>query len=140
MSRFTPVVDSYLRCIEDESFFVRFYEVFLESDPFIKKMFADVDFENQRNLIRRGMMSILTYLNEDSVAGKVTLRRLKGTHGPEGMNIQLTHYNIWRDTMLQTVKAVDTEMDDDLANLWREALDRGIMLMMSNAPVEAVEA
>ena len=132
MSRFSAVIDSYLRCVEDERFFEQFYSLFLQSDPFVRQMFARVDFKQQHTLIRRGLMSILTYLDDGNLAGKVTLRRLKETHGGQGMHIQSKHYKLWKDALLKTIEIIDPQYDEALGKLWTEALEHGIMLMISD--------
>ena len=133
MSSLTAVIDSYLRCVEDDRFFDQFYTIFLESDPFVKQKFALVDLEKQQVLIRRGLMSILTHLDDGNLAGKVTLRRLRESHGEQGMGVKAHHYTLWKDALLQTIEIIDPKYDESLARLWAQALDHGIALMRAEA-------
>lgn len=129
MKNYKPVIDSYLRCVENDTFFDQFYEYFLKSDPGVEDRFLLVDFDKQRALIRKGLMSILTFLENDNVAGKVTIRRLHETHGANGMNIPLEYFVSWKICLLRTISEFDEEINESLMTHWEEVLDEGIALV-----------
>lgn len=136
MKNVKPVINSYLRCLEHEAFFDHFYTQFFASDTDIEELFFFVDIEKQMKLIRTGMMSILTFLDDGNVGGKVTIRRLKETHGKNGMDIPTQYYHIWKTCLLNTISHFDQDMNDELMSYWDQILSRGIQ-MMQEKPVEA---
>lgn len=129
MSQYRPVIDSYLRCIDQTYFIPRFYEHFLASDEFIKGMFQHVDFQKQHNLLRHGLMSMISYLDQHSLAGKYNFERLRETHGSQGMNIKPEHYAIWKTCMIRTIAEVDPAYHPDLSEMWDEVLNTGIRMI-----------
>lgn len=123
------VKESYLRCTENENFIPNFYDIFLNKDPEIKKMFAGVDFKLQYDLLKRGIMSMISFLSEDGgIAGKVTFR-LRQTHSKEGMNIKTHHYLLWKESLLSTLKNIDPAWNDNIEKSWSSVIDKGIVEM-----------
>jgi len=133
MSKYKPVINSYLRCIENSNFIYRFYEIFLSKDENIKSMFAHVDFDKQTKLLRHGLLSMITYLDQESSAGKFTFDRLRETHGTGGMDIKPEQYSIWKESMLQTIEEIDTEFNAEIKSNWIEVLDTCIRMIQKEA-------
>ena len=131
-----PVINSYLHCLVKEDFLDRFYELFLISNEEIHDMFVMVDFDKQKELVKKGIMTILSYLDHESLAGKITIRRLRKTHGPEGMKIKPEYYQIWKRCLIQTVSEFDHEFDEHIRSLWEKTLDEGIKLMTLEVALE----
>ncbi|MBE63858.1 MAG: hypothetical protein CMB89_15990 [Flammeovirgaceae bacterium] len=129
MSKHQTVIDSYLRCVESEDFFDQFYDYFLSADPEVDRMFRFVNFSKQKELIRKGLMSMLTFLDSGNIAGKVTFRRLRDTHGSKGMNVQGHHYELWKTCLMRTIADTDPEFDEELRLMWDAVLDKGILFM-----------
>ncbi len=123
-----PVMDSYTRCTLKPEFFERFYENFLASNPAFREMFANTDFANQRELLRRGISMMLLYA-QDNVIGKVAVERLAQSHGKDGMQIGADLYPFWVDSLMKTVAELDDDFSPELENQWRKELAKGIKAM-----------
>ncbi len=129
MSQYKPVINSYLRCIENKDFIYSFYDRFLASGTEIKNKFTHVDFDKQTKLLRHGLMSVITYLDQKSLAGRYMFEKLRETHGTLGMNILPEHYEIWKKSMIETIRTVDPEFSDSLEQQWNHVLDVAIRLI-----------
>ena len=126
-----PVINSYLHCLEKDGFLDRFYELFLNTDERISDMFLLVDFDKQKDLLRKGIMTILSFLDHESLAGKITIKRLRETHSSRGMNILPEYYQIWKSCLIQAVSEYDHEFSDEIRSYWENVLDKGIELISS---------
>ena len=109
MSKYQPVIDSYVRCIEDEEFFDRFYQCFFESDPIVKHMFTHVNLEKQKELVKKGLMSMITYLDSENIEARSHFEGLRKLTVRKKMNIMHHHFNSgniasWKrsETLIQT--------------------------------------
>jgi hemoglobin-like flavoprotein len=132
MTNIKPVINSYLHCLEKEGFLDRFYELFLATDERISDMFLLVDFDKQKELLRKGIMTILTFLDHESLAGKITIKRLRETHGSRGMNILPEYYELWKSCLIQTVEEYDHEFSEEIRSDWEDVLKAGIELMTTD--------
>mgnify|MGYP000574957981 CR=1 FL=1 len=135
MTNIKPVINSYLHCLEKEGFLDRFYELFLTADERISDMFLLVDFDKQKELLRKGIMTILTYLDHESLAGKITIKRLRETHGSRGMNILPEYYEIWKSCLIQAVEEYDHEFSDEIKAGWQKVLNEGVSLMLEKTGI-----
>lgn len=119
------VVSSYGRCCVSPKFFDRFYEIFLESHPAIKPMFAHTNFIRQKALLREGVSMMLLHL-EGKLVGTMCLDRLAETHSPRRMNITPQLYQYWIDSLVKAVKECDAQCTPELEIAWRKALHTGV--------------
>jgi hemoglobin-like flavoprotein len=107
-----------------EAFFVRFYEIFLES-PRVRMMFAKTDMARQVTMLRHSMYELVTFyvtgtLNE-------SLRRVAQVH--QHLAISPDLYDRWLDALITTVAEFDPECDEPTEDAWRLALTPGITYM-----------
>ncbi len=121
--------DSYGRCTVNPKFLDRFYEIFVDSHPAIKPMFAKTDFAKQKGLLRSGMSMMIMYEDGTQVS-KMALDRLGHSHGKQGMNIDPKLYQYWIDSLVKAVKECDQQFSPGLEKQWREAMRKGIDYMV----------
>ncbi|HUK57077.1 MAG TPA: globin [Nitrospiria bacterium] len=107
----------------------RFYEIFLKTDPRFKPLFAKTDFERQKELLVHGIFALLEYA-KGSATGRMAVRRLGELHSRKRMNITKDMYPVWVFCLIQALREVDPQFTPLLETQWREALQKGIDLMV----------
>lgn len=113
-----------------KKFFVRFYEVFLASDPEIRSRFMQVNIAKQVDALRNGIsMVILHAENKDKLAGDV-LDGIRKTHSTENLNIKAEHYKFWEESLITVLKEYDAEFNDKLEKEWRELIQQTVDYML----------
>ncbi|MDH4134994.1 MAG: globin [Gammaproteobacteria bacterium] len=119
------VQDSFGRCLTQDKFFDRFYEIFIASHPDIRPMFARTDMAKQKELLRHGLMSALMFV-EDDVMAKACIDRIRGSHGHGRLNIRPELYRYWLESILRTVSECDPGHTPEVGQLWRQALQPAV--------------
>ncbi len=115
------VQDSFGRCLANQKFFDRFYEIFISSHADIQPMFAKTDMARQKHLLRHGLMSALMY-EEGDVMAKSAIDRIRETHGQQRLNIHPELYRYWQESIVRTVSECDPEFTPELGQRWNEVL------------------
>ena len=121
---------SYGRCIAISDFFDQFYDRFLISHPDIRKKFENTDFVKQKDLIKHGVNMIIGYADNNPIAIRV-LTRIRDSHSRENLNIDPHYYRYWAESLIKTISANDTRLDDSLIDVWRKVLAKGIDFISS---------
>lgn len=122
---------SYARCfIGDKNLIDAFYDDFLQSHPDIPKMFAKTDFTQQKLLLRQGINCMLMYA-EGVFAGDFCLEEIKVSHNRRHYNINPSYYPYWKNSLLKVLSHYDSEFNEELYQLWDEAIEHGIKYMVS---------
>lgn len=118
------------RCEAAGDFAETFYRNFLNSSPDIGPHFAETDFGRQREVLRDSVHLLVT----EDVAGKQVrelLERLGAVHSRKGRNIPPKLYELWLDSICETVKTLDPAWNDDLERKWRVRLRAGMQIIMA---------
>lgn len=118
------VSESYAR-VRGTGFAQQFYDRFLETDGEVRRRFAETDFERQRELFLHGVFALIDYAR-GSVTGQLAVRRLAKMHGPGELDIPLRLYDLWVQTLLETLSDRDPEWSPKLAAAWRAVLQPGV--------------
>ena len=119
---FEAVQASYGRCLRDRKFIARFYELLLEKDPEIRRMFERTDWSKQQKALRRGISIALTHAGGSPMV-KRSMDEMAGAHSREGRcPVRPELYRHWYEALLQAVREHETRMTPSLENSWREAL------------------
>ena len=107
-----------------EAFFHRFYEIFL-SEPGVAEMFDGVDMAAQEAMLRSSFFRVLSY----HVTGEWTpeLDRVGEVHANLGIDPDL--FQRWLECLLETVRQVDPDADEETLLGWRLALLPGLTCM-----------
>lgn len=124
------VTASYHRCRANESFLDRFYERFLAKSPAIAHKFRHTDFERQKLMLRESLISMLLF-NQDVGTARQELERLAARHSRKQLDIAPYMYELWLDSLCETVAEHDPEYTPELEQEWRDAMKAGIKLLIS---------
>jgi hemoglobin-like flavoprotein len=117
---------SYSRCfIGEKNLIDKFYHEFLTSSPEIAPHFENTDFKQQILLLRQGINCMLMFA-EGVYAGEFCLGEIQLSHNKKHLNIHPHLYVFWKESLLKVLKKEDPEFNEELYQLWEEALDYGI--------------
>jgi tellurite resistance-related uncharacterized protein/hemoglobin-like flavoprotein len=119
---------SFDRCEATGDFAERFYEIFLAASPEVAPYFAQTDFAKQRKLLRATVYIMVTRDTWDPQM-REALDRIGRSHSRSQFNIPPRLYEIWLDSVCETVEALDTEWTNDLEKLWRIRLRDGMQVI-----------
>ena len=123
--------DSLSRCLENENFLDRFYELFMGASSDVAEKFAKTDFEKQKQVLKDSLFLMMVTAGTDKGFGHDQLQKLGKRHSRNELDIKPEHYEIWVDTLMQTVKECDPSYSEALDASWRSALTPGIEFLKS---------
>lgn len=121
---------SFDRCEATGDFAEKFYEIFLNRSPEISELFKNTDFTKQRKLLRGSVYALVVQDVEQEKTQKM-LSRVGGTHCRSALNIRPELYEVWLDSLCETIKALDSEWTVELDEAWRKSMRPGIELITS---------
>ncbi|GMR23321.1 MAG: hypothetical protein BMS9Abin37_1739 [Acidobacteriota bacterium] len=121
--------DSLSRCNERPEFLGRFYELFMDSSPDIRKKFEHTDFEVQKKALRDSLFLMLSSAGTTEGYAHVQLKKLAKRHSHDDLDIKPEWYALWLDTLLETVAEFDPDYSDELEAAWRDSMKDGIDLL-----------
>lgn len=119
--------DSYERInVDSDLFFTEFYNEFKGRSESVKEMFAEVDMENQKKLLKKGLFYLITFYATKK-AGDFLINLADDHHN----RLKLTeeHYELWMDSIIATLKKVDHKFDKNAEVGWRITLGPGIVFL-----------
>lgn len=129
MKETSRVMQSYGRCCASPSFFDDFYKTFLNSSPAIREKFVKTDMAAQKHLLRAGILNLVLFARG---MPETKLRALGESHSRTGFNIRPELYDIWLDSLLQTIRQHDPELEPADLLAWQETLGKGIDVIKSH--------
>jgi hemoglobin-like flavoprotein len=115
---------SLARCTSQARFLDLFYEKFLASSPKVKEKFKDTDFVRQKRALKASLHMILLAAQDDD-PGKY-LNDIAEKHGAKQLNVGAELYDLWLDSLLETVEACDPEYTPEVRHAWEEVMMVGI--------------
>ena len=124
---FDEVVASYHRARESGPFFDTFYEILLGKSPEIAAKFIHTDFARQKLMLKQSLLEMLNYYCGIESTRK-EIERIGALH--RQLEIRPEHYELWLDSLCETVARHDPEYQPELEGLWRNAMRPGIALML----------
>ena len=119
--------DSYARCQRNQQFFFLFYRHFWSQDPRFADIFEGVDMERQIRMLKLSISMIM--LASTSEQARESIRRYGKAHGPEGVGVKPEDFELWLDSLLETVRVCDPKFNDEIALAWRRCFNAGIAIM-----------
>lgn len=119
---------SLARCLADEAFLTRFYELFVETSPEIAEKFRDTNFERQRRAMGASLYVIVLAL-EQGEAALIYLEQIAKQHARGDLDVSPGMYDPWRACLLQSVKEYDPMYSDEIEQAWRGAAEFAIDFM-----------
>ena len=118
------------RCRTHGEFGEVFYEIFLNASQEIPHHFANTEFLRQRSVLHDSVGMMVEHdVSEPPM--REMLQRLGETHSRGNRNIQPRLYELWLDSVCETVKLLDPDWDEDLERLWRVRLRPGMQIIMA---------
>jgi len=118
------------RCLAQENFIGIFYDIFMAADDNIRHMFARTDFERQKKLLRKALLSAVTFAAGGEVA-RDRLSEIRVSHNKAHMNVKPEYYPLWLDSLVLAVREADRSCDDRLEQEWRAVLQPTIDFITS---------
>jgi len=122
--------DSYRRCHADPRFLDLFYERFLSSSEKVAEKFAGTDFARQKKALNMSLHMMMLSCQGDDTADSY-LQYIAERHGHGDLDIEPALYGLWLNSLIDSVREVDTEFDVDVETAWRETMRHGIDFMIS---------
>ena len=128
--KYQNVMESYQRCWVQPAFFDELYNFFINSSPEIKVFFQNTDFKKQNLLLRVGLLYMVSFAQTEDLY-REKIEELGVLHGRSRLNIRPELYPLWVDSLMKVVRKHDAHFNDELEKSWREALQKGIDVMIS---------
>ena len=123
--------ESYDRATESETgwdeFLDAFYEAFMSRSDEIAAKFAQTDMRRQKEMLYRSFRHMVDF----SVQRKASedLRKIAERHSASQIDIEPRLYDIWLDSLIETVKLFDPLFTEEIELAWRVVLAPGIVYM-----------
>ncbi|QOC23423.1 globin [Wenzhouxiangella sp. AB-CW3] len=119
---YLAVQASYGRCTRQKGFITRFYELLLDRDERIRKMFSTTDWSQQNRALRRGISIALTYAGGSDIVER-SMNEMADVHSRKGRApVDPELYRHWRESLLQAVEEFDPRLTSELRQDWADAL------------------
>jgi hemoglobin-like flavoprotein len=133
--------ESYDRAIDRETrrdeFLDAFYDVFMSKSEEIAARFAETNMQRQKEMLYRS----LHYMVDFSVQRRASedLRKIAERHSASQIDIEPRLYDIWLDSLIETVKMFDPLFTEEIELAWRVVLAPGIVYMKFKYDKPAVD-
>lgn len=122
---------SYLRCCSSNGFFDTFYDVFLNKSEEIAEKFANTDLSKQKVVLKTSLFRMVANSrNESSTSGnsaggntaREEIEKIGKSHSRQQHNIPPAMYDLWLDSLCESVKKHDLGFSPELEKIWREKM------------------
>jgi hemoglobin-like flavoprotein len=114
------------RCTSRSGFLDRFYEKFLASSPKVREKFAKTDFVHQKRALKASLHTILLAAEDPEKGPARYLGAIAEQHGAQDLDIGAELYDLWLDSLLETVEESDPEYSPTVRKAWEEVTMVGI--------------
>ncbi|OGT30526.1 MAG: hypothetical protein A2W28_07810 [Gammaproteobacteria bacterium RBG_16_51_14] len=123
--------NSFQRAIipDSNSFYKRFYEIFVGSDPRIAELFEKTFMNLQREMLKQSMTYMMSF--SATLEPSDEMKELAEMHGRGKLNIPANLYEIWLESMIKTVEEFDPKFDENIEIAWRVMMAPGVAYMQS---------
>ena len=108
-------------------FFRRFYEVFSASSDEVAHKFADTDIDKQVRVLQKAMFHLISFYlvkNTNDFMEDIAL-----SHDQDHLDINPGLYDLWLDSLLQTVAEMDVDARKDTELAWKIVMTPGILYL-----------
>jgi hemoglobin-like flavoprotein len=121
---YMDVQASYGRCMRQKGFITRFYELLLDKDERIARMFKSTNWPQQNKALRRGISIALTFAGGSNIVER-SMNEMADVHSRKGRApVDPVLYRHWRESLFQAVKEFDPRITPELEAHWAEALKK----------------
>lgn len=123
---------SLLRCVACPDFLDRFYDRFLASSPKVAEKFEGTDFDRQKVVVKASLFKILRSAEEGEPEGPHRhLDSIAHRHSVDELDIGAELYDIWLDSLLETVADCDPDFGPREEAAWEQVMGVGIRYLCS---------
>jgi hemoglobin-like flavoprotein len=123
---------SLKRCEVRADFLDLFYTTFLASSPEVSEKFTGTDFARQKELLRISLHHLLLVARDHKQGPNPYLEDVAVRHGAGHLAIGAHLYDLWLDSLLETVRACDPECFPEVEAAWEEVMMVGIHYLCAN--------
>lgn len=118
--------DSYTRVhVNFDEFIAEFYKSFSTSSNDINRLFSNTDMDKQKNMLKKSFEHLLKFhYSKNSTDELVKLAQLH-----RDMEVTEDMYADWMQSLLDAVRVVDYECNNEIELAWRIVLAPGIEFM-----------
>ena len=118
--------DSYTRVhVNFDEFMAELYKSFSISSEEIKQLFSNTDMDRQKNVLKKSFEHLLKFHYSNNSTEELV--RLAHLHRDMGVTDDM--YTNWMESLLEAVRLVDYECNDEIELSWRLVLAPGIEFM-----------
>ncbi|MEQ6887299.1 globin [Halomonas sp. CS7] len=123
--------ESYVRVLDREvegrAFFAAFYDRFLAASPQVAEKFRHTDMARQQAMLKKAFYHLLAFYA--SSHADYYLQQVAISHDRAHRDIPPALYDLWLESLIDTVRAFDEQFDDDVELAWRLVMTPGIVFM-----------
>jgi hemoglobin-like flavoprotein len=123
---------SLQRCNASPRFLDLFYERFLASSPKVQQKFANTDFVRQKRVLRASLYLILLAAEDEEKGPELYLKELATRHSSAHLDIGSELYDLWLDSLLETVRDCDPEFGPEVETAWERMMGIGIGYLLNH--------
>ena len=123
--------DSLDRAEANSEFLSLFYAKFLAASPEVEQKFEGVDMRRQARMLMGSLRLILLAAQGDEEA-KAQLESVAAKHSKSQANIDAELYDLWIDTLIETVEEIDPEFTRGVKQAWRDMMNFGVRCLKTN--------
>lgn len=119
--------DSYERLMVagQHDFFQTFYRHFVAASPEVAAAFANTDMEKQYDMLHLSLMQMMSFASDRRANSY--LEQIATHHA--NLNIRANLYDLWRESLLNSVRELDSQYDAQVELAWRITLAPGLEFM-----------
>jgi hemoglobin-like flavoprotein len=117
---------SLARCTSQPRFLDLFYTKFLASSPKVREKFKDTDFVRQKRALKASLHMILLAAGDEGGDPGKYLSDVAERHGARQLDVGAELYDLWLDSLLETVEECDPEHTPEVRAAWEEVMMVGI--------------
>lgn len=123
--------ESFKRALGNSSynrdFIGRFYEIFLSKSDRIAEHFKNTDMSAQKTMLHDSLHLMVEFYSSRKT--NKYMERVAKVHNHAHRDIPTDMYEVWLDSLIESVKEFDVEFDDHVELSWRLVLAPGITYM-----------
>ena len=123
--------DSVRRCNTDPAFLDRFYDRFLASSPKVREKFVGTDFVRQKHMLQASLQLMFVAARDGGDRPMPYLDAVAERHSASQLAIGAELYDLWLDSLLATVREVDTAWSPAVEEAWERVMTVGIKYLIS---------
>ena len=111
----------------DRCFFDAFYDRFIQFSPEVAQHFKHTDMQRQKKVLEKSFYSLLIFYATNNANDY--LEEIAIQHSKSALDINPGLYDLWLESLIETVKEYDDHFTPETELSWRLVLSVGITYM-----------